>query len=220
MEKASLILWITREPRTTLFIPQDETYPSVTPIWVVPSLHKNGRMYRVLLLLQPQVKPIVDRSPNPVPGTCIMLTNVEFGNTNHRSGTRQVSFQIMSSLFGGASDKYLPMSAINGMRIIFSLENAVGAVVRHGLGAGTMTITLEDPTLFMNMVRVDPTVDAALLQAATGPDGSDSCAFSDLFDVPEFHLFRISDVGIRDSDQSQFSQSHLLLFCTELVRRT
>jgi hypothetical protein len=34
-----------------------------------------------------------------------------------------------------------------------------------------ITVNLQDPTLFLNMVRVDPTVDAALLQAATGPDG-------------------------------------------------
>ena len=98
-------------------------------------------------------------------------SSTEFGNVNRQTGTRQVSFQLMSSLFGGSSDKYLPMSAINGMRIIFSLENAVGSVVRHGLGTATMTVSLEDPTLFMNMVRVDPTVDAALLSAATGPDG-------------------------------------------------
>lgn len=101
-------------------------------------------------------------------------SNTEFSNTIKSKGTRQVTFQLMSSLFGGASDKYLPMSAINGMRIIFSLENAVGSLVSFGLNSNAvsgMTVNIQDPTLFMNMVRVDPTVDAALLQAATGPDG-------------------------------------------------
>ena len=101
-------------------------------------------------------------------------SNTEFSNSQKSKGVRQVTFQLMSSLFGGSSDKYLPMSAINGMRIIFSLENALGSLVSEGLNGNlvsAMTVNIQDPTLFMNMVRVDPTVDAALLQAATGPDG-------------------------------------------------
>ena len=101
-------------------------------------------------------------------------TGVEFSNTNKTSGTRPVTFQLMSAMFGGASDKYLPMSAINGLRIVFSLENLIGSCVKLGLSTNTMaqiSVKLEDPTLFLNMVRVDPTVDAALLSAATGADG-------------------------------------------------
>jgi hypothetical protein len=40
-------------------------------------------------------------------------SNTEQSNTAQRKGGRFVTFQIMSSLFGGSADKYLPMSAIN-----------------------------------------------------------------------------------------------------------
>jgi hypothetical protein len=63
-----------------------------------------------------------------------LTAGTEFSNKQYQMGVRPVTFQLMSSLFGGASDKYLPMSAINGMRIIFSLENVIGSLVRYGLG--------------------------------------------------------------------------------------
>ena len=54
------------------------------------------------------------------------------------------------------------------MRIVLSLENTNGAFVLNGLKSGVAAgtansiyqVTLTDPTFFMNMVRVDPTVDA------------------------------------------------------------
>ena len=89
--------------------------------------------------------------------------------TQGKSGGRYYTFQLLSSLFGGCAEKYLPMSAINGMRIIFSMENVNGAFVQNGLmsGAGArgatanpiQEINVYDPTFFLNMVRVDPTVD-------------------------------------------------------------
>ena len=97
------------------------------------------------------------------------------------SGSRYVTFQTLSALFGGAADKYLPMSAVNGMRIIFSLEDVAKCYVINGLktitaGAAVAnsvaSVTISDPTFFMNMVRVDPTVDAQLISAATGGDGN------------------------------------------------
>jgi hypothetical protein len=54
---------------------------------------------------------------------------------------------------------------------------------------------IQDPTLFMNMVRVDPTVDAALSASSHRTGRSDSCAFSDLFHVPEHHLPRVHRCG-------------------------
>mgnify|MGYP003340579127 CR=1 FL=1 len=42
-----------------------------------------------------------------------------------------------------------------------------------GTTANTIkSVTISDPTFFMNMVRVDPTVDAQLISAATGGDGN------------------------------------------------
>ena len=54
------------------------------------------------------------------------------------------------------------MSAINGLRIVLTLEDPAGAFVQCGLGlqnavAATQTpytITIYDPTLFLNIVRV------------------------------------------------------------------
>ena len=99
------------------------------------------------------------------------------------SGGKYFTFQLASSLFGGSADKYLPMSAINGLRIVLSLENAIGAVVLNGLQsyvASTETfidnsikeVRIVDPTFYMNMVRVDPTIDKQLLASAQSEDGA------------------------------------------------
>ena len=53
--------------------------------------------------------------------------------TPGKKGGKYVTFQLSSALFGGYADKYLPMSAINGMRIILSCENVKGAFVLNGL---------------------------------------------------------------------------------------
>ena len=42
---------------------------------------------------------------------------------------------------------------------------------RSGFWSASFEVKFDDRTLFMKMVRVDPTVDVALLSAATGPDG-------------------------------------------------
>ena len=72
------------------------------------------------------------------------------------------------------------MSAINGMRITLSCENVIGAFVinglySHGTNAGDTqnsiaSVNIYDPTFSLNMVRVDPTVDAQLIKAAQNPD--------------------------------------------------
>ena len=67
----------------------------------------------------------------------------------------------------------------NGMRIILSLENVNGAFVLNGLASGAAGATVAnsiyevkivDPTFFMNMVRVDPTVDQQLIKSAQSPE--------------------------------------------------
>ena len=74
------------------------------------------------------------------------------------------------------ADKYLPMSAINGMRITLSCENVIGAFVINGLNYKTTnagdtvntisSVNIYDPTFYLNMVRVDSTVDAQLIRSA------------------------------------------------------
>ena len=97
-----------------------------------------------------------------------------YGYSQNRSGGKYYTFQLLSSLFGGSADKYLPMSAINGLRITLSCDNVSGGFVQCGLNSGVngdvanicTTVTINDPTFFLNMVRVDPTVDQQLLEAA------------------------------------------------------
>lgn len=95
----------------------------------------------------------------------------------HRKGAKYYTFQLSSAMFGGSAEKYLPMSAINGMRIVLGLENTKGAFVINGLDTllhpinfNTMTVTLYDPTMFLNLISVDPTTDAALMNSAVGND--------------------------------------------------
>ena len=78
------------------------------------------------------------------------------------------TFQLLSALFGGSSDKYIPMSGINGMRIVMTLEYPKGAFVMCGLNSVAsaaqtpFTATIYDPTMFLSMVKVDPYVDVEL----------------------------------------------------------
>ena len=72
------------------------------------------------------------------------------------------------------------MSVINGMRITLSCENAIRAFVINGLNYKTTSagdtvntissVNIYDPTFYLNMVRVDPTVDAQLIKSAQNPD--------------------------------------------------
>ena len=48
----------------------------------------------------------------------------------------------------------------------------VGIALIGGAANSISSVTISDPTFFMNMVRVDPTVDAQLISAATGGDGN------------------------------------------------
>jgi len=104
--------------------------------------------------------------------------------TQGKNAGRYYTFQLLSSLFGGCAEKYLHVSAINGMRVIFSMENVNGAFVQNGLmsGAGGATanpiqeINAYDPTFFLNMVRVDPTVDQQLHRWSRGIPKIDTVA--------------------------------------------
>ena len=58
------------------------------------------------------------------------------GYTLGQKGGRYYTSQLISSLFGGCAEKYLSMSAMNGMRIVLSCENVKGAFVTNGLYSG------------------------------------------------------------------------------------
>ena len=61
------------------------------------------------------------RNPTEYKFGAYILWNQEYGAqtttyTQGKSGGRYYTFQLVSSLFGGCAEKYLPMSAINGVR--------------------------------------------------------------------------------------------------------
>ena len=96
-----------------------------------------------------------------------------------KSGGRYYTIQLCSALFGGMADKYLHMSATNGMRITLSCENVIGAFVIHGSNYKTTnpgdtvntisSVNIYDPTFYLNMVRLHLTVDAQLIRSAQNP---------------------------------------------------
>ena len=70
------------------------------------------------------------------------LTNANYatyGYTNLQSGRRYFSTPFFS--FWRICYKYLPMSAINGLRIVLSCENALGAVVLKSRSAVGITFS-------------------------------------------------------------------------------
>ena len=75
------------------------------------------------------------------------------------------------------------MSAINGLRIVLSCENTLGALTINGLQAYNNSTEayynnsikgaqIVDPTFFMNMVHVDPTINKQLLASAQSEAGA------------------------------------------------
>lgn len=110
------------------------------------------------------------------------------------------SIVLSSSVFGGGSDKYLPCSAMAGLRINIWLNNAIDAflvltydssnIQEPGVESATSqaypfnnarlkqtnTVTtlqynICDPTFYLATVRVDPQVDRALIDQGRGADG-------------------------------------------------
>jgi len=129
--------------------------------------------------------------------------NVSLGSNPNQyksgqSGGRYYTMQLCSALFGASADKYLPMSAINGMRFTLSCENVIGAFVINGLNYhGTVagdtansvaSVNIYDPTFFLNMVRVDPTVDAQLIKAAQNPDDGNIRIHSQTYSMYQMSL--------------------------------
>lgn len=104
---------------------------------------------------------------------CVMTTT---------AATMSLSHTFISSIFGGGFNKYYPLSAMNGFRMVltlatpntaFQIENGSTATVSGTTNAANITLrySLSDPTMYCSMVRVDPSVDRGLLVNMRGTDG-------------------------------------------------
>ena len=96
------------------------------------------------------------------------------------------------------ADKYLPMTAINSMRITLSCENVILFFVINGLNYKTTSagdtvtticsVNIYYPTFYLNMVRVDPTVDAHLIKSAQNPDDGNVRIHSQTYSMYQMSL--------------------------------
>ena len=83
-----------------------------------------------------------------------------------------LTLTFFSSVFGGGQDKYFPLSAMNGFRIVLTLNNASAAFqIDEGSTTRTVVYSINDPTIYTNMIRVDPAVDRGIIDASRGTDG-------------------------------------------------
>ena len=78
-----------------------------------------------------------------------------------------------SSVFGSGSDKYFPLSALNGFRIVITLNTANNAfqLDKDSTTGHTLYYQVNNPTLYTNLIRVDPAVDRGIIDSAKGTDG-------------------------------------------------
>jgi hypothetical protein len=93
--------------------------------------------------------------------------------TNNVHTNQHFSLCFHSAVFGGGCERYYPMSAMNGFRMYITLAPAWAAFNDLTGQAGTNGIvySISDPTLYTNMIRVDPQVDRGIIDSAKGPDG-------------------------------------------------
>ena len=92
---------------------------------------------------------------------------------NHVSTDIPLTLTFHSSVFGSGSDKYFPLSALNGFRIVLTLNTAsnafqmdTGSTVAH-----VVYYQVNNPTLYTNLIRVDPAVDRGIIDSNKGTDG-------------------------------------------------
>ena len=82
----------------------------------------------------------------------------------------KLEFVLPSGVFGQSCQKYYPLSAMNGFRITLKLQQGIKALYNSVDGATAHTYFISDPTLFLNLIRVDPEVDRGIIDGAKGPD--------------------------------------------------
>jgi len=107
-------------------------------------------------------------------GTQYEFINDSFeGTVADNTGTNiPLTLTFFSSVFGGGQDKYFPLSAMNGFRLVLTLNTASNAFqIDESSTASVVAYSINDPTIFTNMIRVDPAVDRGIIDASRGTDG-------------------------------------------------
>ena len=117
----------------------------------------------------------VYKKPDAGAGTTNDFTLDPFEGTlaNNVSTHIPLTLTFFSSVFGGGQDKYFPLSAMNGFRLVLTLNNASNAIqIDEGSTTGKVSVySINDPTIYTNMIRVDPAVDRGIIDASRGTDG-------------------------------------------------
>ena len=91
---------------------------------------------------------------------------------NHVSTDIPLTLTFHSSVFGSGSDKYFPLSALNGFRIVLTLNTASNAFqIDIGSAGHAVYYQVNNPTLYTNLIRVDPAVDRGIIDSNKGTDG-------------------------------------------------
>lgn len=62
-------------------------------------------------------------------------------------------------------------TAVNGLRMVLTLDTHTNTFVTTNANVTVKSNTITDPTFFYTVIRVDPMVDASLIEAARGKDG-------------------------------------------------
>jgi hypothetical protein len=110
-------------------------------------------------------------------GTSLMQNGTDGPVATTLTQPIQLSLNLISGIFGSGFPKYYPLSAMNGLRIVLTLNRPAIAfqmdhLCNNGTGvAATLAYSVSDPTLYMNSVRVDPSVDRGLISSMRGRDG-------------------------------------------------
>ena len=75
-------------------------------------------------------------------------------------------------MFSGGQDKKFPLSAMNGFHLVLTLNMANNSFqLDESSTAKVMAYSINDPTIYTNMIRVDPAVDRGIIDASRGTDG-------------------------------------------------
>ena len=92
---------------------------------------------------------------------------------NNNSTNIPLTMTCFSSVFGCGQDKYFPLSAMNGFHLLLTLNTAATSFqIDEGSTTNkTIAYSLNDPTIYTNMIRVDPAVDRGFIDASRGTDG-------------------------------------------------
>ena len=92
--------------------------------------------------------------------------------SNHPTTNIPLTFTFFSSVFGGGQEKYFPLSAMNGFRLVLTLNTPNNAFqIDESSTKHAVAYSINDPTIYTNMIRVDPAVDRGIIDASRGTDG-------------------------------------------------